>query len=176
MLAWPLGVKVREVALIVALYAATLAANGWGAALLVAAFTGLVVLRLTRGAVPGDWAFALAAALAGPAVEAALVAFGAFDYTEPDVLGLPIWLPLLWANGGLVVRRLFGLSIAQAHEPAERAHVGAPVRADAHGRVVVVEAETRAGELLYTVVPLRKSIAVKYHASVPSSRGGFVYV
>lgn len=116
-LAWPLGVKVRELALIVALYAATVAANGWGATLLVAAFTVLVMLRVTRGAVPGDWSFALVAALAGPAVEAALVALGAFDYTEPDLLGLPIWLPALWANGGLVVRRLFGLDALSIEQP-----------------------------------------------------------
>ncbi len=56
----------------------------------------------------GDWAFALVAAVAGPAVEATIHALGAFDYTEPDVLGLPVWLPALWAWGGLAIRRLFG--------------------------------------------------------------------
>jgi hypothetical protein len=106
-LSWPLGVRLREVALIFALYAATLAGNGWGAPLLLLVFTLLVILRVARSGVPGDWVFALVAALAGPAVEASIVALGAFDYTEPDLLGLPMWLPALWANGGLVVRRLF---------------------------------------------------------------------
>jgi hypothetical protein len=73
----------------------------------------------------GDWAFALVAAIAGPATEAAIHALGAFDYTEPDFLGLPLWLPALWANGGLAIRRIFGaLSVPEPDEAAERADVG----------------------------------------------------
>ena len=105
--AWPLADRLREVALIVALYAATVIANGWGAVLLTVAFGALLVLRLVRSPAPGDWVFALVAGLAGPALEATLVGVGAFGYSEPDLLGLPIWLPALWANGGLVIRRLF---------------------------------------------------------------------
>jgi hypothetical protein len=106
-LVWPIATRVRELALIAALYLATVAGNGWGALALTAAFAALLAWRLAARSAPGDWAFALLAGLAGPAVEAGLVALGAFDYTEPDVLGVPIWLPLLWANGGLVIRRLF---------------------------------------------------------------------
>jgi hypothetical protein len=106
-LAWSLGVRLREAALILLLYAATIAGNGWGAPLLLVAFTVLVVVRVARGGTRGDWLFAVVAAVAGPAVEASIVALGVFDYTEPDLLGLPMWLPALWANGGLVVRRLF---------------------------------------------------------------------
>jgi hypothetical protein len=56
--------------------------------------------------VPGDWAYAVIAGIAGPAVEAALTGAGAFDYADPDFAGIPVWLPLLWANGGLFIRRL----------------------------------------------------------------------
>jgi hypothetical protein len=89
------------------------------------AFGAVVALRLAMRPAAGDWAFALAGALVGPAVEAALAAAGAFDYTEPDLAGVPIWLPAMWANGGLVIRRLFSLSaVPEADEAAERAHVG----------------------------------------------------
>ena len=33
-------------------------------------------------------------------------ATGAFDYAHPDFAGIPMWLPALWANGGLLIRRL----------------------------------------------------------------------
>ena len=88
----------------------------------------LLAVRLVFVPVRGDWAFALVAAVAGPAVEAAIHATGAFDYAEPDFLGIPIWLPALWANAGLSIRRIFGplslrLAVPEAHEPAERADV-----------------------------------------------------
>src|SRR5919197_807263 len=108
-LAWPLAVRLREIGVIAVLYAATVAANGWGAAPLTVAFVAVLVLRLAQDAAPGDWVFALVAAVAGPVVEATLVAIGAFDYTQPDVFGIPAWLPALWANGGLVIRRVFAV-------------------------------------------------------------------
>jgi hypothetical protein len=80
------------------------------------AFVAVLVLRLAGYAAPGDWVFALIAAIAGPAVEATLVAIGAFEYTQPDFLGIPVWLPALWANGGVMIRRVFAdLPVAQQH-------------------------------------------------------------
>ena len=57
--------------------------------------------------VPGDWLYALIGAVAGPVVEATISALGAFDYSDPDVAGIPMWLPALWALGGIFIRRLF---------------------------------------------------------------------
>ena len=75
-------------------------------------------------------------------------ATGAFDYAHPDFAGIPMWLPALWANGGLLIRRLLApgrpgwcLPVAQQHEPAQRSHVGGAVGAERHRRVVVVEPE-----------------------------------
>ena len=45
----------------------------------------LVTARLVLRPVPGDWAYALIAAVVGPAVEAALSAAGAFDYADPGL-------------------------------------------------------------------------------------------
>jgi hypothetical protein len=123
--AWTPWERVRELPLLAGLYVASVAANGPGAVPFAIALLVLIAVRLGLAGTRGDWAFALAAAIAGPAAEAAIHALGAFDYTEPDLLGLPLWLPALWANGGLAIRRLFGpLSVPEPHEPAERADVG----------------------------------------------------
>ena len=122
---WTPWERVRELPLLAGLYVTSVAANGSGAVPFAIALLVLLAVRLGLAGTRGDWAFALAAAIAGPAAEAAIHALGAFDYTEPDLLGLPLWLPALWANGGLAIRRLFGpLSVPEPHEPAERADVG----------------------------------------------------
>lgn len=122
--AWTAWERIREVPLLAGLYVTSVGANGSGAVAFTVGLVALVAARLALAARKGDWAFALAAAIVGPACEAAIHALGAFDYTEPDVLGLPLWLPLLWANGGLAIRRIFGpLAVGEPDEPAERAHV-----------------------------------------------------
>jgi Protein of unknown function (DUF2878) len=124
--AWTTWERFRELPLLAGLYLLSVAANGPGAVPFAVALAALLAARLALAAAPGDWAFALTAAIAGPAAEAAIHALGAFDYTEPDLLGLPLWLPLLWANGGLAIRRLFGplaLSVPEPDEAAERANV-----------------------------------------------------
>jgi Protein of unknown function (DUF2878) len=122
---WTPWERIRELPLLAGLYVTSVAANGPGAVPFAIALLALLAVRLGFAGTRGDWAFALVAAIAGPAAEAAIHALGAFDYTEPDLLGLPLWLPALWANGGLAIRRLFGpLSVPEPHEPAERADVG----------------------------------------------------
>lgn len=39
--------------------------------------------------------------LVGPAAEIICVYFGAWSYGAPQVLGIPVWLPLLWSLAGL---------------------------------------------------------------------------
>jgi hypothetical protein len=46
-------------------------------------------------------AMAVLTAVIGPLVEAALVHAGLFGYREPDVLGVAMWLPALYACGSL---------------------------------------------------------------------------
>jgi hypothetical protein len=103
---WPSAAAAGELVLFSALYVLTALANNDLAAPLAIALCALAAVRLLWYAVPGDWAYALSAALLGPAGEAALSAVGAFDYLEPDVAGIPLWLPALWANGGFLIRRL----------------------------------------------------------------------
>ena len=123
--AWSVWERAREVPLLVGLYFISVGANGTDAALFAVALALLVLARLAFAAAPGDWAFALTAAVVGPAVEAAIHAAGAFDYTEPDFLGLPIWLPALWANGGLAIRRIFGPLSSRGRHRAEAPRAGA---------------------------------------------------
>jgi hypothetical protein len=126
---WTIWDRLREVPLLAGLYVTSVAANGPDATVFLVALLVLLAVRLRFASAPGDWAFALVAAIAGPAAEATIHATGAFDYTEPDVLGVPIWLPALWANGGLAIRRIFGgwvepaLVVPQANEAAQDSDV-----------------------------------------------------
>ena len=125
---WTPWERARELPLLAGLYVTSVAANGPGATAFLAGLLVLLAVRLAFGEVRGDWAFARVAAIVGPAAEATIHATGAFDYTEPDFLGIPIWLPALWANGGISIRRIFGpLAVSvvpEADEAAERADVG----------------------------------------------------
>jgi hypothetical protein len=103
---WPLGVRVAELCVIVAAYLSTVVLDE-APVLLTAGLIALVAIRLTFRPVAGDWLYALIGAVIGPVVEATISTLGAFDYADPDVAGIPMWLPALWANGGIFIRRLF---------------------------------------------------------------------
>jgi Protein of unknown function (DUF2878) len=119
-LQWSIGRRAAEVLLFAGLYVATALVEPGGAVVLAFALSALAVVRVLTSGVRGDWAYALAASVLGPAAEAIISALGAFDYAEPDFAGIPIWLPGLWANGGLMIRRL----IAPIAVPARRRAVG----------------------------------------------------
>jgi hypothetical protein len=117
---WSLAQRAAELLLFTGLYVATALVEPGGAVFLAIALAALALLRVVFGGVRGDWAYALAAAVLGPAAEAVISALGAFDYVDPDFLGIPIWLPPLWANGGLLIRRL----IAPIAMPKSRTTLG----------------------------------------------------
>ena len=114
---WPAGKRLIELLVFVALYGMTALVGSDGAPLLAIGLISLALARLLVAAAPGDWGYVLLAAALGPAAEAALVALGAFDYRHPDLLGIPYWLPGLWANGGFLVRRLFGPIVLETGSP-----------------------------------------------------------
>jgi hypothetical protein len=66
----------------------------------------LMVLRLIFFHQPWDVLVFLIGACAGPTVELILTNLNLYFFTEPDFLGMPYWLPLLWGAVGLAVRRL----------------------------------------------------------------------
>jgi Protein of unknown function (DUF2878) len=96
--------------------------SGW-AIVLALALLGLAAARLAFDGAPGDWLYVVLAAVLGPAGEAVMSALGGFDYLDPDVAGIPLWLPGLWANGGFLIRRLI---VPLAVPPTARAPVLTP--------------------------------------------------
>jgi hypothetical protein len=79
--------------------------------IIVAMFVYLILIKLFFEYKAGDVYYFLALGFLGPCLESTLVHLGGFRYAHADILGVPYWLPLLWGNGGLVVRRLFNLKI-----------------------------------------------------------------
>ncbi len=106
--------RILELGLFAALYGATALWDGDAAPWLLVGLAGLVIVRLLVAPVPGDWAYAAVAALLGPLGKIAISATGAFDYANPDFAGIPMWLPALWANGGLLIRRMLAPAVLPA--------------------------------------------------------------
>jgi hypothetical protein len=115
---WSLTQRAGELALFACLYVATALIEPGGAVMLAVALAALALGRVGLDGASGDWAYALAAAVLGPAAEALISAIGAFDYVDPDFAGIPIWLPALWANGGLLIRRLIAPLVLPARQRA----------------------------------------------------------
>jgi hypothetical protein len=137
------GERVRELAVFACLYLATaLVGRDWSFGLAVA-LTALALARLARGSARGDWLYVLLAAALGPAGEALMSAFGAFEYRDPDLAGVPIWLPALWANGGFLIRRLIVPVVMPSSAAREQAgivgdHPGHPELAEGLDAAAVV--------------------------------------
>jgi hypothetical protein len=112
---WSVGQRAAELLLFAGLYVSTALIEPGGAVLLALALGALAVGRVLTSGVRGDWAYALAASVLGPAAEAIISALGAFDYLDPDFAGIPVWLPGLWANGGLLIRRLIAPMVIEGN-------------------------------------------------------------
>lgn len=48
----------------------------------------------------------LVSMVAGPIGEIVAIYFGAWEYSNPSFIGIPIWLPLLWGIAGITLRRI----------------------------------------------------------------------
>jgi hypothetical protein len=104
---WTVERRIVELLLFAVLYASTtLVEDNLGAILLALVLGAIAAIRLVRREAPGDWIYALIAAVLGPLAEAVNSALGSFDYEHTDFAGIPFWLPSLWANVGLLIRRL----------------------------------------------------------------------
>jgi uncharacterized protein DUF2878 len=103
---WSPAERAAELFLFTGLYLSTAMIEPAAAPALALGMGALAATRLLVSRKPGDWVYVLAAAVLGPAAEAGLAALGVFEYLDPDFAGIPYWLPALWANGGLLIRRL----------------------------------------------------------------------
>jgi len=113
---WGIPRAAGEVALFALLYLCTALVDGHGAwpTILAIALSLLALARLTIERVPGDWFYAVVACIAGPLAEALLSETGAFHYEHADFASIPIWLAPLWANGGLMLRRVLAPIVLSA--------------------------------------------------------------
>ncbi len=64
---------------------------------------------------------AAATAVIGPLVEVTLVGRGAFSHNQPDFLGIPMWLPALYAAGSVAFGAVGKWLVAHVETPAEPA-------------------------------------------------------
>lgn len=47
----------------------------------------------------------------GPLAESLVISFGGWSYTMPQLLGFPLWLPFVWGNAGIFIKRLYLFSL-----------------------------------------------------------------
>ena len=74
------------------------------------------VLLLILWAIPvcgwpkkGDLSYFLIAFILGPIGEIVAIKFGALQYSNPNFLGIPIWLPVLWGCLAILFNRLISI-------------------------------------------------------------------
>jgi hypothetical protein len=63
--------------------------------------SGAALLLYANARSPMAVVLALVTGCIGPLVEITLVSLGTFRHLQPDVLGIPIWLPALYASGSV---------------------------------------------------------------------------
>ncbi len=66
----------------------------------------LLIVALFLWHDPLDLKIFIIAALGGSLGEIIAIFFGAWSYTLPNFLGIPVWLPLLWGFAAVTLRRL----------------------------------------------------------------------
>lgn len=131
---WTRARGAAELALFAILYALTAITPSEAAPLLAVGLGTLAVARLVFERVPGDLLYVALATVLGPAGEIAISAAGAFDYSHPDVAGIPIWLPALWANGGFLIRRVVQPIVCAPAAPSPSGQQLRPARGTGVGR------------------------------------------
>ncbi len=52
-----------------------------------------------------DIYFFVIGAIGGPIAEVVAINFGAWQYSNPTILGIPIWLPLAWGFAAVMIKR-----------------------------------------------------------------------
>jgi hypothetical protein len=99
-----------EIAIMTAVYAASGFFGADHPGLVTLVFAALFVLRFAASSDRRTIALvALMLAVAGPAFESLQWQLGMFEYTKPDVIGVPWWLFPFYANGAWAIRELGAL-------------------------------------------------------------------
>jgi hypothetical protein len=101
----------------VALYAASAWLPGGNTAKLIVLFGGAVLLWGALDRTPRGALLAFGVAVIGTLGEIMLIAQGAFSYARPDVLGVPVWLPMLYAAGATALGHAAAAIVAPVRGP-----------------------------------------------------------
>lgn len=80
----------------------------WGHNQLLVSIVLLIIglLMLSIGWEKNNLIFYIAVVISGPIAEAIAIYFGAWTYTNPVFIGVPIWLFFVWGNAGLYIVKL----------------------------------------------------------------------
>ena len=84
------------------------------------AFSGLVLFRALDGSRAGAVLLAIGV-VAGPLAEAGLIRLGLFHYRDPELLGVPIWLPALYACVTPVIGQVARRALSSRRPPEREA-------------------------------------------------------
>jgi hypothetical protein len=99
-----------EVAVMTVVYASSGFFGAEHATTVTAVFAALFLIRFSASKERGQLAaIAVLLAVAGPAFESLQWRLGMFEYTQPDVFGVPWWLIPFYANGAWAIRELGAL-------------------------------------------------------------------
>lgn len=53
-----------------------------------------------------DIHFFIIGAIVGPLAEIVCIYFGTWTYANPSILGIPIWLPIVWGLATIIIKRI----------------------------------------------------------------------
>ncbi|MBI2131026.1 DUF2878 family protein [Candidatus Woesearchaeota archaeon] len=53
-----------------------------------------------------DFFYFISGAVIGPIAEVICIYFGVWQYVNPSFLGIPVWLPLIWGLGTILIKRI----------------------------------------------------------------------
>lgn len=80
----------------------------WKNSLLLALLLAVLsILMIGIGKIKKDFYLYIIVFFIGSLTEAIGIAFGVWAYNQPDIIGIPYWLPFVWGNAGIFIKRLY---------------------------------------------------------------------
>lgn len=89
------------------LIASLLIAMFWENAVLTTAILFVIAILINLNSNKTDIIFYIVVAIFATIVESVAMGTGAWTYTQQHILNFPIWLPLYWGMGGVVMKDLY---------------------------------------------------------------------
>jgi len=71
--------------------------------ILLALLAGVGIVLIKRSKYKHPYLAFIGAGMGGALCEIIAIYFGAWTYTAPQLIGIPLWLPVLWGNAALFI-------------------------------------------------------------------------